>query len=530
MISLIETNQQQNDDPQAWSNSLVRPLLRRYLLVLITVAALVLLDQAILQPLLIQLNVYAPVINLAGRQRMLSQKVTKEVLAIQAMDESNEQDMHRADLRHSVEQWSAAHRALLHGDSSKGIEPVAPSVAKWIQAVDPSLESIRRQSLALALKSEAHDSSEVQQMVKSILADEPIYLAGMERAVGMLEEAAKSRIVWLRACGLIAMLVVLLLLVSVYFVVLVPAARLIHRQVQQLAVSNRQHRQMAEMLSEAHDRLELRVIERTSELSLANAALAREMSDRQAAERRMRDLSTELAHVSRVTSLGELATGLAHEINQPLATVANYAGTLELKLERACPTDNESRNLVSQMKQAALRAGSIVRTIRNFVRGGNPQVSLVELNDLVHDVTELCRPKMQEAKLEWTLQLETRPINIMVDSLQIQQVIVNFIQNAIQAMDSLSSRKILTIRTRVVNDDATLIVMDSGVGFSQETMEKCLQPFFTTKPEGLGMGLAISKTIIEQHQGSLWCKNVETGGAEVGFRLPLYHQLQNSQA
>lgn len=490
-----------------------------------------LIDQAILQPLLVQLNVYAPVINLAGRQRMLSQKVSKEVLAIQAVDEPDERVMHRAELLRSIEQWSSAHRALLHGDSAKEIRPVTPSVAEVIEDVDPSFERIHRCAAQIVQGDPESDSSDLQAMVKTILSEEPIYLHGMEKAVGMLEADSKSRIVWLRACGLIAMAMALLLLVGVYFVVLVPAARLIHHQVEQLAISDRQHRQMAEMLSEAHDRLELRVVERTSELSMANAALAREMSERQAAECRMRDLSTELAHVSRVKSLGELATGLAHEINQPLATVANYAGTLELKLERTCPTDNESRNLVSQMKQAALRAGSIVRTIRNFVRGDKTQVSLVELNDLIRDVTELCRPKMQEAMLEWTLQLETRPMTIMADSLQIQQVAVNFIQNAIQSMDSLpSSSRFLTIRTKIIDDDATFLVIDSGKGFSNETIKKCFQPFFTTKPEGLGMGLAISKTIIEQHQGNVWCENLETGGAVVGFRLPLCRQKPNLQS
>ena len=138
---------------------------------------------------------------------------------------------------------------------------------------------------------------------------------------------------------MMAMTAVIVLLAGVYFLVLQPAAGLIRSQVEKLAASDTRHRLLAEMLSEARDTLELRVAERTKELLAANVALEREMTERQGVEMRMRELSADLAHASRVTALGQLATGLAHEINQPLATVANHAGTLELMLRRTRPAD-----------------------------------------------------------------------------------------------------------------------------------------------------------------------------------------------
>jgi len=522
MISMVETIREASPDSHAWASSLVRPLVRRYLLVLVSVAGLVLIDQAILQPLLMQLNFYAPVINLAGRQRMLSQKVTKEVLALSATTDPDDREFRRAELFRALDQWTGAHRALLDGDPAKGIRPVASSVSEVIRQIEPSFESIRHRATEIAQQEAGPTSITRNDEVTALLLEEPIYLHGMEKAVGILEASARSQIAWLRGFGFALMTIALLLLVGVYFVVLGPAARLIHSQVERLSASDRRHRQLAEMLRQAHDQLELRVAERTSELSSANDALAREMLERQAAELRMRELSSELAHVSRVTSLGQLATGLAHEINQPLATVANYAGTLELTLERDRPSDKESYHLVVQMKQAALRAGAIVRSIRNFVRGDTLQTSRVELNELVLEVTELCRPEMLESNVKWTLELSPIPVLIIADSLQIQQVVVNFIQNALHAMESSNTDcRHLTIRTEVNRDEAKLLVIDTGPGFVGEALEKCFHPFYSTKPEGLGMGLAICRTIIEQHHGRVWCENLEGGGAIVAFELPL---------
>ncbi|HEY4308777.1 MAG TPA: ATP-binding protein [Pirellulales bacterium] len=516
-------------DSKAWATSLVRPLSRRYLLVLASVAGLLLVDQAILQPLLVQLNFYAPVINMAGRQRMLSQKVTKDVLSIVAIGEVESSNARRDDLVRTLAQWTEAHQTLLEGNPAAGLHPVTPSIRTAISRVDPALAAMHQAASVIANRGSQIKSAEIQRAVSVILEQEPIYLSGMEQAVAQLEQSAQARVAWLRACGLAAMLTVLVLLVAVYFLVLQPAATLIRRQVEQLVISDSRHRQLAQMLGEARDELEVRVAERTYDLSQANLALEREMAERQAAELRMRELSNELAHVSRVTALGQLATGLAHEINQPLATVANYAGTLELTLEKASPRDPGTAELISQIKLAALRAGAIVRRMRNFVRGDAVQKAEVDLNDLVREVTELCRPQLRDAQVELTLDLAPQPALALADALQIQQVLVNLIQNATQAMVAPSAaERTLCIRTEAGPIEIAITVADSGPGFAPGDSEKCFDSFYSTKPDGLGMGLAISHSIIQQHQGEIWSKNLAGGGAVVGFSLPVLHVNDSS--
>ncbi len=518
---MSEKNQHSPGDSQAWASSLVRPLSRRYLAALVSVAALVLLDQAILQPMLIQLNFYAPVINLAGRQRMLSQKVTKEVLALVAADERETRTARRDRLLRTLEQWMAAHQTLLEGDSAKGVQPLAPSIAAAMHRFEPSFRAMRAAASDIVAGDSGVASPGAHPGVAIVLEQDPIYLQGMEQVVAKLEQSAQVRVAWLRGCGLIAMLTVIALLVAVYFFVLQPAANLIRRQVERLADSDTQHRLLAEMLGEARDELEVRVAQRTSELSAANVALEREMAEREVAELRMRELSTELAHASRVTALGQLATGLAHEINQPLATVANYTGTLELTLDRELPDGREARLLVFQIKQAALRAGAIVRRMRSFVRGSVP-ASQVELNELLREVAELCQPEMHQANVHLLLYLAPRSTLVYADALQIQQVLVNLIQNAIQAMvASAAPRRELRVTTDVTSNEVCVTVADSGPGFPAGGGEKCFESFYSTKPDGLGMGLAISRSIIQQHNGRIWSENCVTGGALVGFSLPL---------
>lgn len=526
---MSENCQTPTNDSHAWASSLVRPLSRRYLLVLVSVAVLVLVDQAILQPLLVRLNFYAPVINLAGRQRMLSQKVTKEVLSLLATEDVAVRDFRRKELLGALEQWTVAHRALLDGDRATGVQPLQSSIAAAMHQIEPAFEAICTAASALAANRTLSGVSSASPTVTVILDQEPVYLRGMEMVVAMLEESARVRVAWLRGCGAVAMTAVILLLVGVYFLVLRPAANLIRGQVEEIAASDTRHRLLAEMLSEARDTLELRVAERTSELIAANVALQREIAERQAVEARMRELSTELAHASRVTALGQLATGLAHEINQPLTTVANYAGTLELALARTCPTAEEPRQLVSQIQQAALRAGAIVRRMRNFVRRGAVQMSQVDLNALVREVSELCRSELRDANVQLSLDLAPGTVFVLADAVQIQQVLVNLIHNAIQAMaTSHAAQRRLRISTDVGPHEVSVEVADSGPGFPSEPAQSCFQPFFSTKAEGLGIGLAISRSIIEQHQGHIWSENRESGGAVVRFSLPHLHAHDNN--
>lgn len=491
------------DDSPTHAGSLARLFSRRYLLVLAAVAGLVVVDQAIIQPLLVRLNGFAPAINVAGRQRMLSQKVAKEALALCVQPSSAES--RRQALLATLDQWTASHRALCHGDSARRLKPVTtPDAVAALHELEPTLLAIREaaEQIAQAQLPETNSSQ-----LQTILASEPIYLRGMERTVGLLEAAAGRQVRVLRGCGLAAMSLVLALLVVVHFHVLQPAVRMIRDQIDQLAA--------------ARDELEWRVARRTRALHAANDDLHREIAERQATEIRMRELSAQLAHASRVTALGQLATGLAHEINQPLGAIANYAETVELLLERPDPPLDSSRRAIVEIKRAALRAGSIVRRMRTFVRPSAPTPTRLDLSELVREVGDLCRHQLEQAGVRLQLDLASERALIEADSLEMQQVLVNLVQNSVQSLSkSTSDSRHVTIRTCVADGETQVEVIDSGSGFSGAGNVDPFVPFYTTKPDGLGMGLAISRSIVERHAGRMWARNHQGGGALVGFCLP----------
>ncbi len=504
---------------------LVRSLSRRYLFVLLAVALLVTVDQALIQPRLVLLNFYAPAINIAGRQRMLSQNITKQVLALATRSSDDEARVRCGQLLVAIEEWTTAHQGLLQGSPALGLEPVADArIAAALRMLEPKQEAIQSAATLIAAPPDSSEvsSSAIAAALETVLSEEPLYLAGMERVVGMLEKSAGRQVDYLRLGGVAAMLAVFGLLVGLYFAVLRPALNLIRRQIGSLADSESRHRILAELLADARDKLEARVEERTSELVATNRALKHEIAERKEIEKRMRELSVELAHASRVTALGQLATGLAHEINQPLASITNYADVLELSIGNGMLDVGQTRSTVAQLKQAALRAGRIVRRMRNFMRPASGNGVVLELNEVVREVCDLCRPQVEQADVRLSTDLAEGTTFVKAEALEIQQVLVNLVQNAAQAMGACPrARREINIRTYVASESATVEVADTGPGFPGKSAEDAFAPFFSTKPEGLGMGLAISRAILERYQGRLWGHNRDTGGAIVGFCLPL---------
>ncbi|MGH7140905.1 MAG: ATP-binding protein, partial [Pirellulales bacterium] len=505
-----------------FADRLVRPLAFRYGLVFLAVASLLLADQAIIQPLLVRLNGYAPIINLAGRQRMLSQKLAKQSLAIEVGAGASSVEASRRELANTVKQWSAAHHILHVGDPRQPIGPITtPRIQRTLRDIEPHFAAM--QSAARQLASAGASQNDMAQndmgLMRKILDHEADYLAGMERVVALLESEARERVSWLRLGALASAVIALVLLASLYGFVVRPATTLIRQQLRMLAASDLRHRALAQLLTCARDELEQRVVKRTKDLNHANAALEREMARRREVEMRMRGLSSELAHASRITALGQLATGLAHELNQPLGAIANYTGACELLLDDVPTDDRRLREAIGEVKRAALRAGEIVRRMRNFVRRSADQSSLVDLKNLVREVADLCEPELRRCGVELTLSLNRAAIPVVADPIQVQQVLVNLVQNAIQAMGDRDGGKLLGIRASITSSGAQIDVTDSGPGFLDG--DDPFAPFFSTKADGLGMGLAISQTIIEQHQGRIWAGSLPAGGAIVSFCLPL---------
>jgi C4-dicarboxylate-specific signal transduction histidine kinase len=174
-----------------------------------------------------------------------------------------------------------------------------------------------------------------------------------------------------------------------------------------------------------------------------------------------------------------------------------------------------------QTKQAALRAGKIVRRMRDFVRPETPSTAQATMDSLVREVIELCQTEVTRAEVELSVVSDNRPAVIQCDAIQVQQVLVNLIQNALQAMHECpaGSRR-LEVVTAVSANSVQVAVWDNGPGFMATDPEAVFTPFHTTKRDGLGIGLAICRSIVEQHGGSIWVESPPDGGARVVFRLP----------
>jgi PAS domain S-box-containing protein len=242
-------------------------------------------------------------------------------------------------------------------------------------------------------------------------------------------------------------------------------------------------------------------------------------------ENQLRKLYNDLAHVTRLSTLGEMAPLLAHELIQPLTAIANYldTGLAEIRsgqfhCDRVC-------NMMESAAQEAIRAGEIIKRLRNLVQRTRPEGSSVNLNDLVQEVLALASPELRTNSIQVHLQLaESLPL-IYVDRIQIQQVILNLVRNAMEAMLlSEPSQRILTLQTRYLYEEkkVELTVTDTGVGMDASAMLHLFEPFFTTKNTGMGMGLAISKNIVETHEGTLEAEPNPVGGMVFRILLPTF--------
>lgn len=487
--------------PTSTANALVRRLGRRYLLVLAVVAGLMLVDQAIIQPLLVRMDSYAPVINLAGRQRMLSQKLAKAALAAESTFEAASREASRNELEDALAEWINANEALRQGSHRLGIPKIeSPALAREWARLDRDFTPMARAARMIVDGEDSRSSA-----AATILAHESPFLNRMERIVGLLEFEAAQALSRLRIYSVgIAVAVIALLMLLGRFVVR-PAIQAIRRQV---------------------DELDLRVSQRTRELADSIISLRHEASERKLAEARSQQLAAQLAHADRIASMGHLAVGLAHELNQPLGAIANYSAASEVLVARADRTIDQSRlkSYLEQIGQAAMRAGDIVRRIRKFVaRQGDElnDASEVDLAALAREIMELCQFEIRRANVSTTMELGTRPAVVLADSIQVQQVMVNLVQNSLQSMQSIPSEsRRLAIRLDVEDDWAEVSVVDSGPGFDAADLNAAFEPFHTTKIDGLGVGLSICRTIVESHGGSISIKPTRVG-AHVAFRLPL---------
>jgi two-component system sensor kinase FixL len=246
----------------------------------------------------------------------------------------------------------------------------------------------------------------------------------------------------------------------------------------------------------------------------------RDLTEKHQSQQRIQELQAELIHVSRFTALGEMASTLAHELNQPLSAVANYLKGGRRLLANA---DDNAVALASEaMERAteqALRAGQIIRRLRDFVARGESERHDENLVKLIEEASALALVGIKEAELRVTYNLDPAAELVFVDRIQIQQVLLNLIRNAVEAMRE-SPRHELVVATQLADEEMIEIsVTDTGPGIAPEIAKQLFQPFVTTKRQGMGVGLSISRTIIEAHGGRLWVEPNPGGGTVFRFTL-----------
>lgn len=236
----------------------------------------------------------------------------------------------------------------------------------------------------------------------------------------------------------------------------------------------------------------------------------------------LRQRENELAHMNRLSSMGELVAEIAHEINQPLHSISNFASACESALET--PTDENCekvRTWSQRIAESAIRAGDIIKRLRAYTRKNDDARADVDLNDVVRESIELLSARNTRKRVIIRTDLAESLPRIHADSIQIQQVVVNLMSNAIDAVDKREDNAgEVTIRTRGCGCDAEFAVEDNGVGLSPEDITDAFEPFFTTKNDGMGLGLAISRTIIEGHNGRIWATENSEPGTTFHFALP----------
>ena len=245
----------------------------------------------------------------------------------------------------------------------------------------------------------------------------------------------------------------------------------------------------------------------------------RDLTERQHTETRLQELQSELVHVSRLTALGEMASALAHELNQPLSAIANYLKGSKMLLEREVVPHERVAEAVDRAANEALRAGEIIRRLRDFVSRGETERRIESLPKLIEEASALALVGAKEHGVRVRFDFDPHVDLVLADKVQIQQVALNLIRNAVDAMLESPVRHLTVTVVAADNQMALVSVADSGPGVSEDVADQLFQPFITTKRSGMGVGLSISRTIVEAHGGRIWVEANDGGGAVFRFTV-----------
>ncbi len=246
-----------------------------------------------------------------------------------------------------------------------------------------------------------------------------------------------------------------------------------------------------------------------------------DITERQDIQRRAGILQQELMHASRLSAMGEMASGIAHELNQPLTAIMNYAKAARRHLERTEPDPAPIADLVDKAGHQAERAAEIIKRLRRFIRKDEIERRLEPINTAVEEAAALALIGASDRNIELIFSLDDALPPVLMDRIEVQQVVLNILRNAIEAFEGTGERKI-RISTRATGPHQVEVdIRDNGPGLAPHVADDPFRPFQTTKADGMGIGLAISHTIIDSHGGQLWAENPPEGGAAFRFTLPV---------
>jgi two-component system, LuxR family, sensor kinase FixL len=247
----------------------------------------------------------------------------------------------------------------------------------------------------------------------------------------------------------------------------------------------------------------------------------RDLTEQQQTQARLQELQSELVHVSRLSAMGEMASALAHELNQPLSAISNYMkGSRRLLVGSTDANAPKIKAALDRAAEQAIRAGEIIRRLRTFVAREASEKRVESLSKMVEEAGALGLTGAREQGVFLRFSLDPSCDWVLADRVQIQQVLVNLFRNALEAMAPSTHRELIASNTRAADDMIEIAVSDTGSGFAGDALANLFQPFFTTKETGMGVGLSISRTIIENHGGRMWAETNKSGGATFRFTLP----------
>jgi signal transduction histidine kinase len=252
------------------------------------------------------------------------------------------------------------------------------------------------------------------------------------------------------------------------------------------------------------------------------SVLLHERHRRANAERESRNRLTELAHANRQATAGELTSTIAHELNQPLGTILTNTETAELILNSPAPDLTELKEILADIRRDDIRASEVIHRMRGFLRRVPYEDKAIDLNDTMREVFDFLSAQASACNVALYLEPSKEPLQVKGDQVQLQQVIMNLVMNSMDAMSAIPNGRAVIGRTEMNGGSSAVVsISDSGPGIPAEKLNEVFDPFFTTKKQGMGIGLSISRTIVQAHKGRIWAENQNGGGAVFRLSLPL---------